>query len=345
MVVEGAVAHVSLRCQTLSLLEVIENLDADGDGAVDPAELAARQADIVHYVGEHYVLRSGTDRDMQGGARLRLQGAQLRQGASSESAGPGFRAGAVDLELDFAADEPIGDLLLDVTLFHSTSPDHIDLASVVWPDGSQQTFGLTLRGPRARADFDGKGLFVAFLELGTRHILAGWDHLAFLAALVLGSSGLRRLFVGVTAFTLAHSVTLALAATGTVNAMRHAALVEMTIALSIAYVAAENLLTQPGRSRWQEVFLIGLVHGFGFAGFLSASLVDERQRLPALAAFNLGIEAGQLAVVGALALALTLLPREQVEEGPRPLAPESVRRGGSLVLVVLGLYWFVQRVQ
>jgi len=187
-------------------------------------------------------------------------------------------------------------------------------------------------------------VLVHFLRMGTDHILSGWDHLAFLAALFLSTRGLRALIGVVTAFTLAHSVTLGVASMTEVDLPSR--MIETVIALSIAYVAADNLMRPKARSRWPEAFVFGLVHGLGFAGFLGQSLLAAPSQTSALIGFNLGVEAGQLAVVFALALAFALIPRspEALEEGEVPfLAPAWTRRAGNTVLVVLGLYWFAER--
>ena len=181
------------------------------------------------------------------------------------------------------------------------------------------------------------------MTLGWRHILSGWDHLAFLAALLLATRSARGLLGVITAFTVALSVTLALSTLGYVHLGPRADLVEAAIALSVAYVAAETLLfPRTVRSRWPEAFLFGLVHGLGFAGFVQESLVREEARALALVAFNVGVELGQVAVVLALLLLLRAVPDARRAEREF-LAPEGLRRGGSAVIVVLGLAWFFAR--
>ncbi|HJO26903.1 MAG TPA: HupE/UreJ family protein [Planctomycetota bacterium] len=184
--------------------------------------------------------------------------------------------------------------------------------------------------------------FSAFLRLGIEHILSGWDHLAFLLALLLSARSLRSVLWLVTAFSAAHSLTLALAALGHISLP--SGLVECAIALSIALVAAENLWLGTGRSLWPEAFTFGLLHGLGFAGFLGDTLSalgagpqgEGRSLLPPLIGFNLGVEAGQLAVALALVPLLRLMPRRQADAESR-LAPDWLRRAGSWLLLGLGL--------
>ena len=127
----------------------------------------------------------------------------------------------------------------------------------------------------------------SFFLLGIEHILTGYDHLLFLLALILRGGNLWSLFKIITAFTIAHSITLALAALNIV--MLPERLVEATIALSIAYVAAENLFMRKAVShRWAVSFLFGLVHGFGFSNVLRELGLPKEGLLWSLLNFNLG---------------------------------------------------------
>jgi HupE / UreJ protein len=140
----------------------------------------------------------------------------------------------------------------------------------------------------------------SFLKLGNRHILSGYDHLLFLAALFLAATTIRDLLVLLTAFTVAHSISLALVVFAGVHLP--ASIVEPLIAASIAWVGVENVIFHGRRSRWLLVFGFGLIHGFGFAGALAdlgyGSTVLETAL--ALFCFNVGIESGQLAVAAAI---------------------------------------------
>ncbi len=149
----------------------------------------------------------------------------------------------------------------------------------------------------------GRGVLLDYLGLGFRHIVPdGLDHILFVLGLFLLSARARPLLYQVTAFTVAHSVTLALSMQGIVSLPER--LVETLIALSICWIAVENIATsklQPWRVAL--VFCFGLLHGLGFAGALGELGLPEGRFLAALAGFNAGVELGQLAVVG-LALAL-----------------------------------------
>ena len=136
----------------------------------------------------------------------------------------------------------------------------------------------------------------SFFPLGVEHIATGYDHLLFLLALILCGGNLKSLIKIITAFTLAHSITLGAAALGLVSLP--SALVEAVIALSIAYVAFENLFPHFAISRrWTISFLFGLVHGFGFSSVLNEIGLPKDSLIWALLNFNLGVEAGQLVAV------------------------------------------------
>jgi hypothetical protein len=176
-----------------------------------------------------------------------------------------------------------------------------------------------------------------YLVLGFHHILPlGWDHVLFVAGLVLGSGlRLRRLVLQLSAFTVAHTFTLGLGALGLI--VLPPRVVEPLIAFSIAYVAVENLTRKDSsRSRLLLVFGFGLLHGQGFASALSQTGLPHDAFLVALLSFNLGVELGQLTVVLALFAVLRLT-----------LRPENLRRyavlPGSLAIALTGLYWGVLR--
>jgi hydrogenase/urease accessory protein HupE len=148
----------------------------------------------------------------------------------------------------------------------------------------------------------------AYLKLGIEHILSGVDHLLFVLALLMLCRGTMQLVKTITAFTVAHSITLALATLGIVQVPQRP--VEAVIALSIVFVASEIAHEGQGRAGWTRrwpwlvAFSFGLLHGFGFAGALREVGLPEQAIPLALLCFNLGVEVGQLTF---LAVALPLL--------------------------------------
>jgi hydrogenase/urease accessory protein HupE len=176
-----------------------------------------------------------------------------------------------------------------------------------------------------------------FVPAGIHHILVGPDHLLFLIGLLLLGGSLRRLLLVVSAFTVAHSITLSLAALNLVAPPTR--LIEPAIALSIVYVGVDNLMVGRGRDvRAWIAFVFGFIHGFGFASVLREMNLPSRALGWSLFSFNLGVEIGQLLVVVIVASALLAL-RARNEAVGRRLA-----FAGSLAVILVGAFWFVQRV-
>ena len=173
-----------------------------------------------------------------------------------------------------------------------------------------------------------------FLVLGVEHIVTGYDHLAFLLALVLVARGGREMLLIVSGFTLAHSITLSAAALGLVSPP--ALVVEAAIAASIVYAGLENLWRPSLRRRVAVTFALGLLHGFGFAGLLAELGLPERHLLVALLAFNGGVELGQAALVAVVLPLLLWMGRFAgwVRVGVPAL---------SLGVAAMGVFWLVER--
>ena len=215
----------------------------------------------------------------------------------------------------------------------------------LFPGESSDTFaltGLTAAPPTGEAAVGqpsggGWAVFVNFLRTGFLHVLPeGLDHILFVLGLFLLSRSWKPVLTQVTAFTLAHSLTLALAAAGLVRAP--AAVVEPVIALSIAFLALENLFF-PRYSPWRllVVFVFGAVHGLGFASGLAEKPIPSGSFLSALTGFNVGVEAAQLTII-ALAFLATAWLRDEAKYRRYVVVPASV------AIAAAGLWWAVERV-
>lgn len=181
-----------------------------------------------------------------------------------------------------------------------------------------------------------------YFTIGVDHILGGFDHLLFVVALVLLLQRARAVVVAATAFTIAHSITLAGTTIGLFGLPQ--APVEAVIALSIIFLAVEIVKAKAGQPRlserlpWLVAFLFGLLHGFGFAGALREIGLPETDLPMALLAFNLGVEAGQLLIIAAVLAVLALLRR---------LAPASRRPAlitSAYVIGSIASFWFIERI-
>ncbi len=173
----------------------------------------------------------------------------------------------------------------------------------------------------------------SFIRLGIEHIWTGYDHILFLVSLLMLGGELGYLLKVVTAFSLSHSVTLFLAALNIVSVPSR--WVEIAIALSIAYIASENLWKKEARARWQLAFGFGLIHGLGFSSALQELDLPRTNLVTSLASFSVGIEIGQFAIVLAVYFALSYL-----RKFPWDL---TVRRMISVGVIIMSAIWFWER--
>jgi hypothetical protein len=205
-----------------------------------------------------------------------------------------------------------------------------------WLQGTEMSAPFRLAGEAATASR--MSHVTRDVALGFTHILPnGLDHILFVLGLFFLTTNVRSVLAQVTAFTVAHSITLGLALYGVVSLP--ASIVEPMIALSIAYVAIENLVTTDLKPwRLALVFGFGLLHGMGFAEALSRLELPRSEFLTTLVGFNVGVEAGQLTVIAAASIAVSLwaLPPAQYRR--------LVVRPASLVIAAAGIVWTIQRV-
>ena len=172
-----------------------------------------------------------------------------------------------------------------------------------------------------------------FVVLGIEHIFLGYDHILFLLALILIGGGFRNLVKIVTSFTVAHSLTLVLAALQIV--MLPTRLVESVIAFSIVYIAGENFFVKQNDQRWFITFVFGLMHGFGFASVLAELGLPTQGLVASLLSFNVGVEVGQIAIVSLAYPAILLIGRSDYRR--------QIVFGLSSIILIFGLIWFVER--
>jgi hydrogenase/urease accessory protein HupE len=246
---------------------------------------------------------------------------------------------SVRLRARIELDEPAGVLTVEGRLF-PYDPEHRTFVNIyegdaltqaILDDGrsSVEYFAGTRQGRVAVAQ--------KFIPVGIQHILIGPDHILFLIGLLLLGGTLRRLAWVVTGFTVAHSVTLSLAALNIFSPP--ARFVEPLIALSIVYVGVDNLLVRKGRDVrvWIAVGF-GLIHGFGFAAVLREMGLPAGALGWSLLSFNVGVEIGQLLIVAAVATAIAALRSRSELLGQRLVF------AGSIVVMTAGTFWFAERI-
>lgn len=315
-------------------------LDTDGNGEIIWGELRARHADIAAWALSRLSLQRGgtctlqvahhqVDDHTDGGyAVLRLAGA--------------CPAATGDVALNYR-------LLFELDALHRgllrLNLDGVPQTAVLSPDSGAQRFESGAAAFASRL-----AQFRQYLFEGIWHIWIGFDHILFLLALLLPAvllreaghwrgaarfgDALREVVWVVTAFTAAHSITLTLAALGLISLPSR--LVESVIAVSVVLAAANNLRPLFDRRRWMMAFGFGLIHGFGFASVLAELGLPKETLVLSLLGFNLGVEAGQLAIVAVfLPLAYALRNSGFYRRG--------VLVGGSLIIIVIALLWLIER--
>jgi hypothetical protein len=318
--------------------ELAVGLDRDNNGKVTWGELKSSQEALQNYVQGHLRL-SGAD----GPCRLTFAAIEVND-----------RVDGSYLWLPMTAEcgSALKRLFIDYTLLDAEDPSHRGLLTL-FANGAAQTAVLGGGAGTRQLELNhvsSWSAFVEYLRAGIWHIWSGIDHLLFLLSLLLPAVLVRRqhrwdavpiagpaflnIVKVVTAFTLAHSITLSLAAFDVIQLPSR--LTESVIAASIVIAALNNVFPRVTEGRWRIAFAFGLLHGFGFASVLSEMGLPKGARLISLVAFNLGVEAGQLVVVLAvMPLAYFLRATHFYRRGIMPW--------GSSAIACLALFWFVQR--
>jgi len=327
LVVQGASVTATLELNG-SDLNVAARLTLTGEGdEVLPQRLAAQQRAVLDY------LRSRVSLQFENGTLCPVADEVLQA-----------RRDHVLAQLRFRC-PPLGrPLVYRVTLFQEIDPA---ARHVVTVDGDERRLGLLgVAHPGMRLSGVRAGLGETlryYVVAGIEHIAIGYDHIAFLLAVIVLGRRFWPLFAAVTAFTVAHSITLTLAVLGLVVVPSR--IVEVLIAATIVYVAAENFFIRDIRHRWWLTFAFGLVHGFGFASVLREYGIPDHALVPALAAFNVGVEVGQVLVVAIAVLAWRAGFALSGKAGVHGDA--LLQRRVSLVVsagvLLLGLYWLAER--
>jgi hypothetical protein len=318
--------------------EIAVGLDSNHDGKVTWGEVRAAQSVLVLYVRQHLQLRGPV-----GHCALQFGAVQINE-----------RVDGNYLWQPFTADchTALQRLTIDYRLLDQEDPSHRGLLTL-----SAQRVAQTavLGGTRSVQSFDLRhpslgSAFVEYLQAGIWHIWSGIDHLLFLLSLLLPAVLRRRdhrwqavpqaapaffnILKVVTAFTLAHSITLSLAAFDIIHLPTR--LTESAIAASIIVGALNNVFPMVTKARWRIAFAFGLLHGFGFAAVLSEMGLPQGTRLGSLVAFNLGVEVGQLAVVLAVMPLAYLLRATRFYQG-------TLMPWGSTAIAALAAVWLIQR--
>jgi hydrogenase/urease accessory protein HupE len=295
-------------------------IDSNGDGSMSVDEVDAAIEQIYTAIKANFQVTADTPLVSRVVERYELVDENVLQ---------------LDIAYTFAG--PVTRVTLTSTLDRITQENHRHLARVDFGDRPREGV-LDVSIPSVTLDAAStqrvSEKISRFVMLGIEHIFTGYDHLAFLLGLLVTASTLGGLVKVVTSFTAAHSVTLGLATFGLVSMPTN--VIESLIALSIAYVATENLLRDRITARWRLTFFFGLVHGFGFSNVLREMDLPRQDLALSLFTFNAGVEIGQVLFVLAVFPMVVFVTRRRLQP--------AVLGGCSAAILCLGVYWFVQRV-
>ncbi|MFY9317475.1 MAG: HupE/UreJ family protein [Burkholderiales bacterium] len=322
----GARAHVELNGADLEAAAGVRLLGPDG--SVSAERLNAQRDAVTGYVLKNVQLLNRSTAACP--ARVR----ELQ--ASREH---------VLLQVEWICPPMTGELVYRATLFHEVDPAARHM--IVVSSGGTSRLGLlsvAVPSMTLSATHAGTGeVLWHYFVAGLEHIAIGYDHIAFLLAVILWGRRFWPLVAVVTSFTLAHSITLGLSVLEVFTLPTR--WVELLIAVSIIYVAAENFLSRDIAGRWRLTFFFGLLHGFGFAAALREYGLPTQSLAAALAAFNVGVEAGQLAIVLAAIVAFAGMRRVALVL-PRMRWEMLEARAGQVIsgsILALGVYWLGER--
>lgn len=329
-----AVAEIVVGAQQVQMMltfptGLVATADDNRDGQISSDEVRAHRTELQRFLGDRISLTDGRRAGL-----LTVKPSETAPSMPNLNVAPGTHS---SLLLVYSWPQPIQEVTIRYGLFVPGVSTASCLATILYR-GKVRSFVFTPEH-RELSLSSGRALPTAqigsFLRLGITHILTGYDHILFLVSLLMLGGGLRYLLKVVTAFTVAHSLTLSLAVLNVVTLPSR--WVESAIALSIIYVAAENFWRKDVslRQRWLITFGFGLIHGLGFASILTEMNVPRAHLALSLVSFNLGVEVGQVAIVTAAFLLLHALRTVPWES--------TLRRWISAGAVAMGLVWFVQR--
>jgi hydrogenase/urease accessory protein HupE len=326
--IEGSTAEAVLELNGIDLNVAAGLALTDSTDKVVPERLDEARQQVSAYVLDRVVLE--------------LPGASRCEGAAQSLQS---RDDHVLIGLRFRCPEPGQPAAYRVTLFHEIDPASRHMVTV---EAERNWIGLLgPANPALELRKSGENLWQTlwrYFVSGVEHIAIGYDHIAFLFAVIVLGRRFWPLFAVVTAFTVAHSITLSLAVLEVVTLPSRA--VEIAIAASIVYVAVENFFVRDIRNRWWLTFVFGLIHGFGFASVLRDYGLPQDRIVPVLAAFNVGVEAGQLLIVFvAIGIWKTAFA---IAAGWGFQATEQAQRKAALavsgIVFMLAVYWLVERI-
>ncbi|CAH2713612.1 hypothetical protein BACCIP111895_00748 [Neobacillus rhizosphaerae] len=336
---------------TLSILELQPKIDKNKNWILEPSEIKKEEHHLEELITEGLTLDKGNTEQTPTIEKMKIVKKENKEFLSITMTFPAFLPGDTFVYNDGFYFNDTGTNYVDLisaSYMGQTSEAILEGKSRTWTmlitevqqeqqSGEEQT---VQPNPEQKQTEQGSPVktttsssWFSFLKLGMNHILTGYDHLLFLLALLIARQTFKEIAATVTAFTIAHSITLTLTVLGIINLP--SSFVEPAIALSICYVALENIFRKKVSYRWAITFLFGLIHGMGFADILKEMNIPKSALAIDLASFNIGIEIIQLAIVILLLPLLSLLYRSKYSRKAIVFV--------SIIAFLLGGIWLIER--
>jgi hypothetical protein len=327
-----AVADIQIQQQDVSInltvpTGLLQQFDDDRNNQLSDAEITKHQQDLQKFFSEKVSLTANREPS----ETLKVEPATAKKIPTNIAVAPDTHS---NLLLKYRWKQPIEQLQLNYDLF---VPDVNTARCLAQVSRNDRLDNLVLTPSSKNVALIDAPIFQqisSFIQLGIEHIWTGYDRILFLISLLMLGGKLDYLIKVVTAFSLSHSITLALAVLNIVSVPSR--WVEIIIALSIGYIAAENLWRkEPNPTRWQWTFGFGLIHGLGFSSALQELSLPQNNLVVSLASFSVGIEIGQISIV-----LFTYFCLNYLRKFPGDLM---IRRSISAGVIVMSIVWFWER--
>ncbi len=343
--------EVVFSIDTLSILELLPKIDKNKNWILEPSEIKKEKHHLEELITEGLTLDKGNKEQTPTIEKMKIVKKENKEFLSITMTFPAFLPGDTFVYNDGFYFNDTGTNYVDLisaSYMGQTSEAVLEGKNRIWTmlitevQQEQQSPGEQTVQPNPEQKQTEQGhpvktttssSWFSFLKLGMNHILTGYDHLLFLLALLIARQKFKQIAATITAFTIAHSITLTLTVLGIINIP--SSFVEPAIALSICYVALENIFRKTVSYRWAITFVFGLIHGMGFADILKEMKIPKSALAIDLASFNIGIEIIQLAIVLLLLPVLSLLYRSKYSRKAIVFV--------SIIAFLLGGIWLIER--
>lgn len=330
----------SFSLDVISIIESMDNIDTNGNGILEENEIETNRHRLEEWIEDSVILEMNDQEQASELQDLFLDKKGDKEVVTWNFTYPAFEPGQTIAINDGLYSQATSSPYVNLITAHNgnqTSETVLQGKDRTWTmllTEDQQEQQLTSSTNSSSSGNSGSSSdWFSFFKLGMNHILTGYDHLLFLFALLLRKQTLKQYAAIITAFTLAHSITLTLAVLGWISLPSR--VVESVIALSICYVALENIFRKKIRFRALITFLFGLIHGIGFADILQEMNLPKAHLALDLVSFNVGIEFIQLCIVIILLPVLIFLQKRNFYK--------PVVAYGSWLITALGAFWLVER--